>query len=155
MHVTPPAAWLLPPPPAFLISLRVRTSHSAPSLSLPSNHHQVRDPSKPEWLLRLPMTKAAVRGMDTMAAFAKTLHPAAQLSRFAVAGASKRGWTTWTTAGVDTRVKAAVPIVLDELNMVKNLHHHFRAYGGWTFALKDYYGTRTSTHHEYSNTLTP
>ena len=113
-----------------------------PPLSLPSNHHQVKDPSKPEWLLRLPMTKAAVRGMDTMAAFAKTLHPAAELSRFAVAGASKRGWTTWTTAGVDARVKAAVPIVLDELNMVKNLHHHFRAYGGWTFALKDYYGTR-------------
>jgi hypothetical protein len=34
------------------------------------------------------------------------------LLTFFLAGASKRGWTTWTTAAVDTRVVAAVPIVM-------------------------------------------
>lgn len=33
-----------------------------------------------------------------------------------VAGGSKRGWTTWTTAAVDKRVFAAIPIVMDMLD---------------------------------------
>jgi PhoPQ-activated pathogenicity-related protein len=39
---------------------------------------------------------------------------------------------------VDPRVALIVPIVMDELNFVQNIHHHFKSYGGWTFALKDY-----------------
>jgi PhoPQ-activated pathogenicity-related protein len=98
--------------------------------------HFMDHPDQPEWLARLPMTKAVVRAMDTLTAFRK---PVASITRFAVAGASKRGWTTWTTAAVDKRVFAAIPLVMDELNFVKNVHHHFRAYGGWSFALNDYY----------------
>ncbi|XP_041364664.1 autocrine proliferation repressor protein A-like [Gigantopelta aegis] len=93
----------------------------------------------PEFLLRFPMTKAAVRALDTMADVAVKTKATTKLDRFYVAGASKRGWTTWTTGAVDPRVKAIAPIVMDLLHMVKNLHHHFRAYGGWTFAFKDYY----------------
>ena len=33
---------------------------------------------------------------------------------------------------------AMMPVVMDELNFVKNIHHHYRAYGGWSFALHDY-----------------
>lgn len=83
--------------------------------------------------LRLPMTKAAVRALDCMTEWSK-----GKIQRFGVAGASKRGWTTWTVAAVDKRVIAAVPIVMDELNFVKNLHHHWKAYGGWSFAMEDY-----------------
>ena len=101
--------------------------------------HFHKYPDKPEWLLRMPMTKAGVRGLDTLAAFAKGMFPNVVIDKFAVAGASKRGWTTWTVAAVDDRVVAAVPIVMDIWNMVKNLHHHFRAYGGWTFAFEDYW----------------
>jgi len=98
--------------------------------------HFMEDPSQPEWLARLPMTKASVRALDTLAAFRA---PHQTITKFGIAGASKRGWTTWTTAAVDKRVVMMLPIVMDELNFVKNIHHHYRAYGGWSFALKDYY----------------
>jgi len=98
--------------------------------------HFTEHPDEPEWLARLPMTKAVVRAMDTLTAWRK---PVASITRFTIAGASKRGWTTWTTAAVDKRVFAAIPIVMDELNFIKNVHHHYRAYGGWSFALDDYY----------------
>ena len=81
--------------------------------------HFVNNPTHPEWLLRMPMTKAGVRGLDTLAAFTKTLYPTVHLDSFAVAGASKRGWNTWTVSAVDKRVKAAIPIVMDIWNMVR------------------------------------
>ncbi|XP_071953962.1 autocrine proliferation repressor protein A-like [Antedon mediterranea] len=94
---------------------------------------------EPYWLLRMPMTKAGVRAMDTMTDFVKGLRSDVNLKRFVVAGASKRGWTTWTVGAVDKRVVGIAPMVLDCLNFVKNLHHHYRSLGGWTFALEDYY----------------
>eukprot|EP00038_Savillea_parva_P005192 m.149692 g.149692 ORF g.149692 m.149692 type:complete len:509 (+) comp11673_c0_seq3:82-1608(+) len=103
-------------------------------------HHFHDNPSNTsaEWLARLPMTKAGVRAMDAVEAYvAKTL--SRQITGWAVAGASKRGWTTWTVAAVDDRVVAFAPLVLDALNLSANLHHMYQAYGGWTFALKDYY----------------
>ncbi|KAK7102758.1 autocrine proliferation repressor protein A-like [Littorina saxatilis] len=99
-----------------------------------------------DWLLRLPMTKAAVRAMDTITAFTKTLHPEVTISKFMVMGESKRGWTTWTTAAVDSRVVAIVPMVMDLLNIVENLHHHYQSLGGWTFAFNDYYALNITMH---------
>ncbi len=40
---------------------------------------------------------------------------------FIVAGASKRGWTTWTTGAVDKRVIAIVPIVMGSHPFVTSL----------------------------------
>ncbi|XP_072181379.1 autocrine proliferation repressor protein A-like [Diadema setosum] len=94
---------------------------------------------QPNWLLRLPMTKAAVRAMDTITTFVAQQYAGQNVSKFIVAGESKRGWTTWTTGVVDKRVVAIAPIVLDLLNMVKNMHHHYRSLGGWTFEFNDYY----------------
>jgi PhoPQ-activated pathogenicity-related protein len=91
------------------------------------------------WPARLPMTKAAVRAMDTVTAFLAT--PAAgnvRIDHFFVAGASKRGWTTWTTAAVDKRVIGIAPLVIDVLNMRKSTDHHFQAYGEYSEALNDY-----------------
>lgn len=98
--------------------------------------HFIEDPSSPEWLARLPMTKAAVRALDTLAAYRA---PYQTLTKFGIAGASKRGWDTWTLGAVDKRIIAMMPVVMDELNFVKNIQHHYRAYGGWSFALKDYW----------------
>lgn len=97
------------------------------------------NPNDPYILLRLPMTKAAVRAMvktflcilqvalsliknifkknkDAMTDFASKTQKV-NLQKFLVAGASKRGWTTWTTAAVDKRVFAAIPIVMDMLSL--------------------------------------
>jgi PhoPQ-activated pathogenicity-related protein len=89
------------------------------------------------WPLRLPMTKAAVRAMDTATAFCSETAKV-NLDRFVVAGGSKRGWTTWTTAAVDDWVVAIAPYVIDILNSGKSLEHHFRSYGFWAPAIQDY-----------------
>jgi PhoPQ-activated pathogenicity-related protein len=86
----------------------------------------------PTWLPRLPMTKAAVRAMDTIQAE----RPA--ITGFVVAGGSKRGWTTWTTAAVDPRVVAIAPLVIDVLNVELSMRHHWDAYGYWSDAIQDY-----------------
>ncbi|KAI8494776.1 hypothetical protein Bbelb_273810 [Branchiostoma belcheri] len=100
--------------------------------------HFLDNPDQPEWLLRNPMTKAAVRAMDTVQDFVKRM-TGNQPEKFMVAGESKRGWTTWTTGAVDKRVFAIAPIVMDLLNIQKNLHHFYRALGGWTWAFGGYY----------------
>lgn len=92
-----------------------------------------------KWPARLPMTKAAVRAMDTVSDFCST-DKGGQVSvrDFVVAGGSKRGWTTWTTAAVDKRVRAIFPIVIDMLNVVPSFKHHFNAYGFYAPAVGDY-----------------
>jgi PhoPQ-activated pathogenicity-related protein len=91
------------------------------------------------WPLRMPMTKAAVRAMDTISAFSATAPGGGvNVANFFVAGASKRGWTTWTTAAVDKRVIAFSPLVIDMLNMTKSFEHHFEAYGAYSEAIQDY-----------------
>jgi len=91
------------------------------------------------WPARLPMTKAAVRAMDTVQEFCKTEQAGnVAIDGFVVAGGSKRGWTTWTTAAVDPRVIAIVPIVIDVLNVEVSMKHHYAAYGFWAPAIQDY-----------------
>ncbi|HVY69557.1 MAG TPA: PhoPQ-activated pathogenicity-related family protein, partial [Verrucomicrobiae bacterium] len=96
-----------------------------------------------KWPLRLPMTKAAVRAMDTVQSFCgSSLGGNVRVDGFVVAGGSKRGWTTWTTAAVDKRVVAIVPIVIDMLNIEPSFKHHFEAYGFWAPAVGDYVAMR-------------
>jgi PhoPQ-activated pathogenicity-related protein len=91
------------------------------------------------WLPRLPMTKSAVRAMDTVVDFCATPEGGGvSIESFVVAGSSKRGWTTWTTAVVDPRVVAIVPMVIDLLNLEASFRHHYRAYGFWSPAIQDY-----------------
>ncbi len=89
------------------------------------------------WLARLPMTKAVVRAMDVVAELSPSLS-GQSVDEFVVAGGSKRGWTTWTTAAVDERVVGIAPIVIDLLNVVPSFEHHWRAYGFWAPAVGDY-----------------
>jgi len=92
-----------------------------------------------KWPLRLPMTKSAVRAMDTVTDFCKSAEAGGlTVDRFIVAGGSKRGWTTWTTAVVDKRVDAVIPIVIDMLNIVPSFKHHYATYGFYAPAVGDY-----------------
>ncbi|HOX03114.1 MAG TPA: PhoPQ-activated pathogenicity-related family protein [Candidatus Paceibacterota bacterium] len=91
------------------------------------------------WPARLPMTKSAVRALDTLAAFCATPEAGGRtVDSFVVAGGSKRGWTTWTTAAVDRRIVAIVPIVIDLLNLEPSFRHHWETYGFYAPAVHDY-----------------
>jgi PhoPQ-activated pathogenicity-related protein len=91
------------------------------------------------WPARLPMTKAAVRAMDTTTAFLASAEGGrASVETFMVTGASKRGWTAWSTAIVDRRVVAICPMVIDVLNVEPSMLHHYRAYGFYAPAVGDY-----------------
>jgi len=89
------------------------------------------------WLSRMPMTKAAVRAMDTITAVAAD-EASVTVDSYVVTGASKRGWTTWTTAAVDSRVVAFAPQVIDLLNVEPSFVHHYSALGRWADAIYDY-----------------
>ncbi len=108
------------------------------------------------WPLLLPMVKSAVRAMDAIqdmyrgqrylraARASGTTNPSDPVQNFFVTGGSKRGWTTWLTAAYDrgpdgrNRVKAIAPIVIDVLNMDRQMEHHFSAYGWWAPAIYPY-----------------
>lgn len=94
--------------------------------------------SDPTWPLRLPMTKAIVRGMDTLEELLQQHYAGLKLDGFILVGASKRGWAAWTTAAVDRRVKAIVPLVIDLLHLKQSYERHFSAYGNWSPAVSDY-----------------
>jgi PhoPQ-activated pathogenicity-related protein len=92
-----------------------------------------------KWPARLPMTKSAVRAMDTVTSFcASEAGGKVNVDSFVVCGGSKRGWTTWTTAAVDKRVVAIVPFSIDLLNIEPSFVHHWEAYGFWAPAVGDY-----------------
>ena len=93
----------------------------------------------PKWPARLPMTKSAVRAMDTVTTFCGSAEGGGvKVDGFVVAGGSKRGWTTWATAAVDKRVVAIVPFVIDLLNIEPSMLHHYAAYGFWAPSIGDY-----------------
>ncbi len=96
------------------------------------------DPGNETWPLLLPMVKSAVRAMDTAQAFIPTVTGGSTIDDFVVTGYSKRGWTTWLTGAVDTRVKAIIPGVIDLLNMDESFVHHYGFYGFFSPAVGDY-----------------
>jgi len=90
------------------------------------------------WPALLPMTRAAVRAMDAVQEYLSTGNNSIIVRGFVVGGASKRGWTTWLTAAMDSRVRAIMPLVADVLDLDEQMAHHFRSYGFYSSALQDY-----------------
>ncbi len=91
------------------------------------------------WLPRLPMTNASVLAMDAITAFCATgAGGFLTVDAYVVTGASKRGWTTWTTGAADPRVVAMIPVVIDLVNVEVSMTHHVSALTYWAPAIQDY-----------------
>jgi len=91
------------------------------------------------WPARLPMVKSVVRAMDCVQELlASDVGGRLAIEKFVVSGGSKRGWTTWCKAAVDKRVAAAIPIVIDVVNVPACSRHHVAAYGFYAQAIGDY-----------------
>lgn len=91
------------------------------------------------WLVRLPMVKSGVRAMDAIGEFMATTEGGEiKVDQFVIAGASKRGWTTWLVGLVDKRVIGMMPLVIDALNTEAVTRHHYEAYGFFSPSLGDY-----------------
>ncbi len=89
------------------------------------------------WPLLLPMVRSAIRGMDAVSEYLAERH-ALDIRHFTLAGASKRGWTTWLTAASDPRVTAMAPMVIDMLNMPAHLQHQVDTWGDLSEQIRDY-----------------
>ena len=74
--------------------------------------------------LRYPMTKAMVNAMTVVQHFMKT-KANIQVKEFMISGASKRGWNTYTTVAVDSRVTAMAPLVIFLFKIKVEFEHYF------------------------------
>ncbi|TNF36755.1 MAG: PhoPQ-activated pathogenicity [Gammaproteobacteria bacterium] len=89
------------------------------------------------WPAYLPMVKSVVKAMDGIQQVVPTLSNYA-INDFVLTGYSKRGATVYLTAAVDDRVRAMAPGVIDYLNMIPSMEHHYQSYGFFSSAIDDY-----------------
>jgi PhoPQ-activated pathogenicity-related protein len=150
---------ILPDVPSEPLLFAGETSPRTEDQIIAYTYNQYLNGGDANWPLLLPMVKSAVRAMDTTQAFVATLPGGTtHVDNFIVTGASKRGWTTWLTPAVDSRVRAIVPYVFDILNFSVNVPHLKDTYvgvtqdivGGYPGAVQDY-----TNFHIFDRLLTP
>lgn len=91
----------------------------------------------PSWPLLFPMTHSVLRAMDALEqATARSQNP---IRRFVVAGASKRGWTSWLVgASRDPRVAGIAPMVIDNLDVETQMRHQMETWGRFSPQIDEY-----------------
>lgn len=90
----------------------------------------------PEALLRLPMVKSGAAAMTAVQQY--LAGEQLTVDGFVVAGASKRGWTTWLLGLLDARVIGMAPMVINVLDVDATTRHHWKSMGYFSPALQDY-----------------
>jgi PhoPQ-activated pathogenicity-related protein len=89
------------------------------------------------WPLLFPMTKSVLRAMDAIEEATK--NSANPIHRFIISGASKRGWTTWLSgASGDQRIVGIAPMVIDNLNLAKQMKHQMELWGKYSEQIEAY-----------------
>lgn len=91
----------------------------------------------PAALLLLPMVKTATSALDAAADLVQREWQI-DIDGCVVAGASKRGWTSWLAAAVEPRVKGLVPMVIDMLDLPRHMRLQIESFGAPSEALHDY-----------------
>ena len=89
------------------------------------------------WPLLLPMTKSVHVALDVAQEVFKDQW-GLDIESFTALGASKRGWTALLAAATDDRITAAVPIVIDMLNMSAHLELQIAAWKSYSRQIADY-----------------
>jgi len=117
--------------------------------------HNFKQDGDYTWPLLFPMVKSAVRAMDAIQAFSKE-QLQHEINRFVISGGSKRGWTTWLTGAMDSRVSAIAPMVIDVLNMPVNLDYQMKVWKDYSVQIEDYVklGIPQDVHSEKGDAIT-
>jgi PhoPQ-activated pathogenicity-related protein len=90
------------------------------------------------WPLHFPMAKACLKAMDTIQAYSKQVGWT-EIDQYLITGGSKRGWTTWlAAASEDPRIKGIAPMVIDILNVTRQIPHQIASYGRPSEQVGDY-----------------
>ena len=91
----------------------------------------------PTWPLLLPMVKTVSSALDAAADLVQREWQI-KIDGCVVAGASKRGWTSWLAAAVEPRVRGLVPMVIDMLDIPRHMRLQIESFGAPSEALHDY-----------------
>lgn len=98
---------------------------------------QYRKTGAESWPVLFPMVNTVVKAIDVLQGQMESRYAVKKI-RVVVAGASKRGWTSYLAPLVDKRIVATAPAVFDFLNFPEQIQRARTAYGKDSEKIKNY-----------------